>query len=135
MTAFDYVEALFRLVFIRTGRKTTALAVVREVILSAFEQAGYQLAAMDFEKLFQTALEWKYADSSLEASELSGWLLALHRLPEPTRSVLVLFYLEVLEPAAAARVATVSLEQFATLVSTGRRLLAADLSTAPAQPA
>jgi hypothetical protein len=125
LTAFDYVQALYRLVLIQAGRGAAAQAVVEETVCSAFAEAGQKLDALNFEQLFRSAFDGGARFAAVDSAELSGWTLALHRLPEPERSVLTIFYLEILDPETAARVVGLPLEQFAGLVAKGRTALAA----------
>ena len=56
-------------------------------------------------------------------TELAGWALALHRLPEPERSAITLFYLEIFSPRVLAEILGLDIEGLARLIAHARKSL------------
>ena len=65
---------------------------------------------------------------------IEAYILAqhFHRLPEPERSALALFYIDLFSPEEIASILMITMEQLAELLSKGRALLRSSLDAGPA---
>jgi DNA-directed RNA polymerase specialized sigma24 family protein len=122
-TAYDYVQALYRLIAVQSGSTAVAESTTREIFLEAFERSGRQLERVDFDGLFRVAFERRAKYPQNSESQLSGWPQKLHLLPEPERSSVTLFYLEVIYPAVIAEITGTTLESLAGVIDHARREL------------
>jgi DNA-directed RNA polymerase specialized sigma24 family protein len=61
-------------------------------------------------------------DEPLE-TDLAGWPLALHQLPEPERSAITLFYLEIFSPPVLSEILGLTIEELARLIGAARKSL------------
>jgi DNA-directed RNA polymerase specialized sigma24 family protein len=127
-TAYDYVQALYRLLVVQTGSSSAAESAVEEIFLKAFEDADRQLERLDFDGLFRTVFRNRNAYPRQAEPELNGWARKLHQLPEPERFSMTLFYLEILPPATIADITGTTLDTLAERVAKARKELNYHLS-------
>jgi hypothetical protein len=127
-TAYDYVQALYRLLAVQSGSSSAAESAVRQMFLQAFQNAGKQLERLDFDGLFRTAYQSKDSYPRQANPELNGWASKLHQLPEPERFSMTLFCLEILPPATIAEITGTTLETLAERVEKARSELNNHLS-------
>ena len=127
-TAYDYVQALYRLLVVQSGSSSTAESAVKQLFLQAFEDAGKQLERLDFDGLFRTAFRNRDTYPRKAEPELNGWARKLHQLPEPERFSITLFFLEVLPPATIAEITGSTLDALAERVAKARQELNYHLS-------
>jgi hypothetical protein len=120
VSAYDYIQALYRLCLVQSGSAVVAEKAVRDIVGEAFNKANRQLENVDFDSLFRTAFERRQSYGKSSANDLTDWPQRLHLLPEPPRSTLTLFYLEILPPALIAEIAQLSLEQLAETIRDAR---------------
>ena len=121
VSVVDHIQALYRLLMIRTGQRTEAERALNETL--SLKNAGSPDSRTVFVKLFRKALESPVAPCGLPDTDLSGWPLALHHLPEPGRSALTLFYLEIFSPRDIAEILGLDLEELARVIGTARQSL------------
>ena len=127
-TAYDYVQALYRLLVVQSGSSSTAESAVKQIFLQAFEDAGKELERLDFDGLFRTAFRNRDTYPRKAEPELNGWTGKLHQLPEPERFSITLFFLEVLPPATIAEITGSTLDTLAERVAKARQELNYHLS-------
>jgi DNA-directed RNA polymerase specialized sigma24 family protein len=127
-TAYDYVQALYRLLAVQSGSSSAAESAVKEIFIQAFEDAGKQLERLDFDGLFRTAFRNRDSYPRKAEPELNGWSRKLHQLPEPERFSITLFCLEILPPATIAEITGTTLDTLADRVAKARRELNFHLS-------
>jgi DNA-directed RNA polymerase specialized sigma24 family protein len=127
-TAYDYVQALYRLLVVQSGSSSIAESAMKEIFLQAFEDAGRQLEGLDFDGLFRTAFLNRDTYPRQAEPELNGWARKLHQLPEPERFSITLFFLEVLPPASIADITGTTLDILAERVAKARKELNYHLS-------
>ena len=127
-TAYDYVQALYRLLVVQSGSSSTAESAVKQIFLQAFEDAGKELERLDFDGLFRTAFRNRDTYPRKAEPELNGWTGKLHQLPEPERFSITLFFLEVLPPATIAEITGSTLDALAERVEKARQELNYHLS-------
>jgi hypothetical protein len=127
-TAYDYVQALYRLLVVQSGSSSTAESAVKQIFFEAFEDAGRELERLDFDGLFRTAFRNRDTYSRKAEPELNGWADKLHQLPEPERFSITLFLLEVLPPATIAEITGSTLDTLAERVAKARQELNYHLS-------
>jgi DNA-directed RNA polymerase specialized sigma24 family protein len=127
-TAYDYVQALYRLLVVQSGSSSTAESAVKQLFLQAFEDAGKQLERLDFDGLFRTAFRNRDTYPRKAEPELNDWARKLHQLPEPERFSITLFFLEVLPPATIAEITGSTLDALAERVAKARQELNYHLS-------
>lgn len=101
------------------ARRRTRLGVERWV--SAPGHACHRA----WDELLQDAVQLPVINPA-PSGELSGWILRLHELPEPERSILTLFYAAVLPLSTLSRVFRLDLPDLAGHVAQGRRDLGFD---------
>jgi hypothetical protein len=123
VSAYDYIQALYRLCLVQSGSDTAAEKAVHDIVLEAFKTANRDLEKIDFEGLFRTAFLRRDSYPKVSANSLTDWPLILHSLSEPQRSSLTLFFLEILPPALIAEIAGLSLEQLADTIRDARAAL------------
>ena len=127
-TAYDYVQALYRLLAVQSGSSSTAESAVKNLFLQAFEDAGRQLDRLDFDGLFRTAFRNRDTYPRQAEPELNGWARKLHQLPEPERFSITLFLLEILPPPTIAEITGTTLDTLADRVAKARQELNYHLS-------
>ncbi|MBV9874540.1 MAG: hypothetical protein JO025_07410 [Verrucomicrobia bacterium] len=127
-TAYDYVQALYRLLAVQSGSSSTAESAMKDIFLEAFEEAGKQLERLDFDGLFRTAFRNRDSYPRKAEPELNGWARKLHQLPEPERFSITLFCLEILPPATIAEITGTTLDILADRVAKARKELNFNLS-------
>ena len=123
VSAYDYIQALYRLCLVQSGSDTAAEKAVREIVLEAYKATNRDLATIDFDSLFRTAFYRRNSYPILLENDLTDWPRILHSLPEPQRSALTLFYLEILPLAFVAEITGLSLERLADMVREARSAL------------
>jgi DNA-directed RNA polymerase specialized sigma24 family protein len=119
----DHIQALYRLLLIRTGQRNEAENAIRQIFSDSLQKAGQQSEKLDFAEFFRTALSLPAIASGVPKTDLEGWPLALHQLPEPDRSAITLFYLEIFSPAVLADILGVDINDLARIISTARKSL------------
>jgi hypothetical protein len=122
-TAYDYVQALYRLLAVQSGSSSTAESALRQIFLQAFENAGKQLERLDFDGLFRSAFESRENYPRKANPDLNGWARKLHQLPEPERFSITMFCLEILPPVTIAEITRIPLETLADRVEKARKEL------------
>jgi hypothetical protein len=127
-TAYDYVQAMYRLLVVQSGSSSTAESAVKQIFFQAFEEAGRELERLDFDGLFRTAFRNRDTYPRKAEPELNGWEGKLHQLPEPERFSITLFFLEVLPPATIAEITGSTLDTLAERVAKARQELNYHLS-------
>jgi hypothetical protein len=120
----DYLQALYLLKLIQTGspsdaRRRTRLGVER------WASAPDNACSRAWDELLQDAIQLPVINPA-PSGELSGWLLRLHELPEPERSILTLFYAELLPLSTLSRLFQLDMPDLAGHVAQGRRDLGFD---------
>ena len=120
---FDQIQALYRLLLIRTGHRSEAEKALRQIFSGSPQSANRQTANADFAEFFRAALKLPATGSDSLETELDGWPLALHQLPEPERSAITLFYLEIFSPAALGNILGVGIQELARIIETARNSL------------
>lgn len=123
VSAYDYIQALYRLCLVQSGSDTAAEKAVREIVLEAYKATNRDWATIDFDSLFRTAFYRRNSYPILLENDLTDWPRILHSLPEPQRSALTLFYLEILPLAFVAEITGLSLERLADMVREARSAL------------
>jgi hypothetical protein len=122
-SASEHIQALYRLLLIRTGQRIRAEHALRETLSASPQDTDPAQNGGDLTELYRTALKMpSTADKPLE-TDLAGWPLALHRLPEPERSAITLFYLEIFNPPALSEILGLTLEELARLIDAARKSL------------
>jgi DNA-directed RNA polymerase specialized sigma24 family protein len=124
VSAYDYIQALYRLYLVQSGSDTAAERAVRDILVEAFQTANRDLAKVDFDGLFRAAFQRRDSYAKLSDNQLTDWPRVLHSLPEPQRSTLTLFYLEILPLAFIAEITSSSIEQLADTIREARSALA-----------
>jgi hypothetical protein len=119
----DHIQALYRLLLIRTGQRLQAENALRKTLIESLQNSDSHQNRTDFVKFYQTAL--KIPGTSFDPSEtdLTGWPLALHQLAEPERSAITLFYLEVLSPHVLSEVLEIDIGELARIIGATRKTL------------
>jgi hypothetical protein len=125
VSAYDYIQALYRLCLVQSGSDTAAERAVRDMLSEAFKTANRDLAKVDFDGLFRTAFQRRHSYAKLTENELTDWPRLLHSLPEPQRSTLTLFYLEILPLSFIGEITGSSIEQLADTIQAARSALSA----------
>jgi hypothetical protein len=119
----DQIQALYRLLLIRTGRRIEAEQAIRQIVPESLPKADHQSGKVDFAEFFRAALRLPAMAHGSMKTDLVGWPLALHQLPEPERSAITLFYLEIFSPTALGDVLGVDIQDLARIVGTARKYL------------
>src|SRR5258708_20136831 len=97
-TAYDYVQALYRLLAVQSGSSSTAESAVRQIFLQAFENAGKQLDRLDFDGLFRSPFQSRDTYPRKANPEPNGWARKLHQLPAPDRFSIPILSLQIPPP-------------------------------------
>jgi DNA-directed RNA polymerase specialized sigma24 family protein len=124
VSAYDYIQALYRLCLVQSGSDTAAESAVHDILSEAYKRSDRDLANVDFNGLFRTAFQRRDSYAKISETKLTDWPRALHSLPEPQRSTLTLFYLEILPLAFIAETVGSSIEQLADTIREARSALA-----------
>jgi hypothetical protein len=124
----DYLQALYLLKLVQTGshsdaRRRTRLGVER------WASAPANAHPRAWDDLLRDAVQLPVINPA-SPSELSGWPLRLHELPEPERSILTLFYSELLPLSTLSGLFRLDLPGLAGHVAQGRRELGFDAGPA-----
>jgi hypothetical protein len=124
VSVVDNLQALYRLLIIRTGQRTEAERALNEILNLSLNNPGRTAASRaGFVKLFRKALEVPVTPGGSPGMELSGWPLALHQLAEPGRSALTLFYLEIFSPRELAEILGIDIGKLARVIGAARLAL------------
>ena len=124
VSAYDYIQALYRLCLVQSGSDTAAQSAVHDILSEAYKTVDRDLANVDFNGLFRTAFQRRDSYAKISENKLTDWPRVLHSLPEPQRSTLTLFYLEILPLVFIAETVGSSIEQLADTIREGRLALA-----------
>jgi hypothetical protein len=119
----DHIQALYRLLLIRTGQRLQAENALRKTLTESLQNSDGHQDQTDFVKFYQTALKIPTAAFDPSETDLAGWPLALHQLAEPERSAITLFYLEVFSPHALSKVLGLDLGELAGIIAVARKAL------------
>jgi hypothetical protein len=120
VSVVDNLQALYRLLIIRTGQRTEAERALNEILNLSLKNPGSAASRAGFVRLFRKALEFPVTQGGSPETELSGWPLALHQLAEPGRSALTLFYLEIFSPRDLAEILGIDLGELARVIGAAR---------------
>jgi hypothetical protein len=123
VSVVDHIQALYRLLMIRTGQRTEAERALNEILNVSHEGPGGASSRAVFVNMFRQALESPIAAGASPETDLSGWPLALHQLAEPGRSALTLFYLEIFSPRDLAEIIGLDIEELARVIGAARQSL------------
>ena len=123
VSASEHIQALYRLLLIRTGQRTQAEQALRETLAESFQKKLPDRSKTDFAQYYRTALKRPTPASGPLRTDLAGWTLALHHLPEPERSAITLFYLEIFSPRVLSELLGLSLVELANLIAAARSSL------------
>ena len=124
VSAYDYIQALYRLCLVQSGSDTAAQSAVHDILSEAYKTVDRDLANVDFNGLFRTAFQRRDSYAKISENKLTDWPRLLHSLPEPQRSTVTLFYLEILPLAFIAEIVGSSIEQLADTIREARSALA-----------
>jgi hypothetical protein len=119
----DHIQALYRLLLIRTGQRLQAENALRKTLTESLQNSDSHQNRTDFVKFYQTALKIPGTDFDPSETDLTGWPLALHQLAEPERSAITLFYLEVLSPHVLSEVLELDIGELARIIGAARKTL------------
>jgi hypothetical protein len=119
----DHIQALYRLLLIRTGQRAEAENAIRQIFLEFPRKAGQESGKVDFTDFFRTALHLPAITSDSPKTDLQGWPLVLHQLPEPERSAITLFYLEIFSPGVLGEILGVDIYDLARIIRVARKSL------------
>jgi hypothetical protein len=120
---FDHIQALYRLLLIRTGQRVEAENAIRQIFWESVPKTGRQSGEVDYTEFFRTAVSLGVVPPGSLKTDLVGWPLALHQLPEPERSAITLFYLEIFSPTALGDILGVDIHELARIIGTARKYL------------
>jgi hypothetical protein len=119
----DHIQALYRLLLIRTGQRLQAENALRKTLIESLQNSDNHQNRTDFVKFYQTALKIPGTAFDPSETDLTGWPLALHQLTEPERSAITLFYLEVLSPHVLSEVLELDIAELARIIGAARKTL------------
>jgi hypothetical protein len=123
VSASEHIQALYRLLLIRTGQRIQAEQALRETLTKSLQNSRHNQNQTDYVEFYRTALEMSAAAPEPPEPDLAGWPLALHHLPEPGRSAITLFYLEIFSPRVLSEILGLDLDQLASLIGSARSSL------------
>jgi DNA-directed RNA polymerase specialized sigma24 family protein len=123
VSASEHIQALYRLLLIRTGQRLQAEQVLRETLTESLQNNRSDRSKTDFVEYYRTALKKPTPASGPLQTDLAGWPLALHHLPEPQRSAITLFYLEIFSPRVLSELLGLDMVELANLISAARSSL------------
>ena len=109
---------------VQSGSDTAAQSAVHDILSEAYKTVDRDLANVDFNGLFRTAFQRRDSYAKISENKLTDWPRVLHSLPEPQRSTLTLFYLEILPLVFIAETVGSSIEQLADTIREARLALA-----------
>jgi hypothetical protein len=119
----DHIQALYRLLLIRTGQQLQAENALRKTLTESLQNSDSHQNRTDFVKFYQTALKIPGTAFDPSETDLTGWPLALHQLAEPERSAITLFYLEVLSPHVLSEILGLDIGELARIIGAARKTL------------
>jgi hypothetical protein len=119
----EHIQALYRLLLIRTGHRIQAEQALRETLKESLRNLPGNPQKTDFVDFYRTALQMPVPAPEPPETELAGWALALHHLPEPERSAITLFYLEIFSPRVLSEILGLDIEGLARLIAAARKSL------------
>src|ERR1700716_3924264 len=111
VSASEHIPAWYRLLLIRTGRRVRGELALRETLTRSFQGRPPSQNQPDYVDFYRTALKLPANSPELPETDLAGWPLALHHLPEPERSAITLFYLEIFSPRILSEILDLNLEE------------------------
>jgi hypothetical protein len=117
-SAYDYVQALYRFIFVLSGSGSFAYEQVERSLSKAYLAADKHLQCVRFQTLFSEAIA--SAQTAKGESDLPIGLIPLHRLHDSDRAALALFYLEILTPRQISEITSTSMDELAHRVSHAR---------------
>jgi hypothetical protein len=123
VSASEHIQALYRLLLIRTGQRFQAEQALRETLTQSVQNNLPDRSQADFVEYYRTALRTPTPASSPLRTDLNGWPLALHHLPEPQRSAITLFYLEIFSPRVLSELLGLNMVELANLIAAARNSL------------
>jgi hypothetical protein len=123
VSASEHIQALYRLLLIRTGQRLQAEQALRETLRESLQGSFPLGSKTDFVEYYRTALKMPTPASEPLQTDLAGWPLALHHLPEPQRSAITLFYLEIFSPRALSELLGLEMVELANLIAAARNSL------------
>jgi DNA-directed RNA polymerase specialized sigma24 family protein len=123
VSASEHIQALYRLLLVRTGQRIQAEQALRETLTDSPQDIASDPSKAKFVEFYRAALKMPTPDSEPPETDLSGWPLALHHLPEPERSAITLFYLEIFSPRVLSEILGLDLEELARLIAAARKSL------------
>jgi DNA-directed RNA polymerase specialized sigma24 family protein len=120
----EHIQALYRLLLIRTGQRFQAEQALRETLMQSVQNNNLpDRSKTDFVEYYRTALRTPTPASGPLRTDLDGWPLALHHLPEPQRSAITLFYLEIFSPRVLSELLGLNMLELANLIAAARSSL------------
>ncbi len=127
----EHLQALYRLLLIRTGHRIQAETALRNTLTDSFKNPRRDQNEPNYVEFYRAALKMPLKPSAPPRTELAGWPLALHQLPEPERSAITLFYLEIFSPRVLAEILELELEDLARLIDAARKTLESQQTKSP----
>jgi hypothetical protein len=124
VSASEHIQALYRLLLIQTGQRIQAEQALRKTLIEAPQATHRMPSETDFVEYYRTALKMAAVEPESPKTDLAGWPLALHHLPEPERSAITLFYLEIFSPCVLSEILGLEIAELARLVAAARKSLA-----------
>jgi hypothetical protein len=119
----EHIQALYRLLLIRTGHRIQAEQALRQTLTESLRNLPDNPQKTNFVDFYRTALQMPTPAQESPETELAGWALALHHLPEPERSAITLFYLEIFSPRILSEILGLDIEDLARLIAAARKSL------------
>ncbi len=123
VSASEHIQALYRLLLIRTGQRLQAEQALRETLTESVRNNPSDQSERDFVEYYRTALNTPAPKPGPLRTDLAGWPLALHHLPEPQRSAITLFYLEIFSPRVLSELFGLNMVELANLIAAARSSL------------
>jgi hypothetical protein len=123
VSASEHIQALYRLLLIRTGQRLQAEQALRKTLTESLRNNLSDQSKSDFVEYYRTALKTPTPASGPLQTDLAGWPLALHHLPEPQRSAITLFYLEIFSPRVISELFGLNMVELANLIAAARSSL------------